>query len=471
MNDRELILPNGKLITFNDQQYDGINLIRKWLKSDNKFFTLAGYAGTGKSTCIKKILDEYSGTIAVSAPTHKAKKVIFRMTEQDALTLQAICGLRPDCELSDFDPNRPQFSAIAIPKIGNYDLLIIDEASMINKDLFELIKSLSQKCRTKILFMGDPAQVPPIGEKESVIFFDNSIETHWLTKIERQSDSNPLCLIYDTLRNNLNRSDGGFNRITDINDNGEGVLFTKSKKRFRELLLTEFSSNEFKKDTNHVKLIAWRNDTVMYSNKLIRDSLFGADADIVEVNDLLMGYRSISNATQQFNIIENSADYRVVTKSDIDQSTLGINGYYVKLRENTGYGKFSFQDVFIIDTSDNSNMHLYAEYHDFYRDMAYKNTKLWKKYYEFRRKNMILRNITEFRNGSNRGAGDIICKDLDYGLSITGHKAQGSTYNKVFILEDDIYTNWLVKERNQILYTSMTRPSKSAIILSSRTIN
>jgi len=52
--DNQLLLPNGKLITFNDEQYNGINKIRAWLKSDKTFFTLSGYAGTGKSTCIKK---------------------------------------------------------------------------------------------------------------------------------------------------------------------------------------------------------------------------------------------------------------------------------------------------------------------------------------------------------------------------------------------------------------------------------
>ena len=48
--DNQLLTPSGKIITFNDQQYEGINKIRKWLKEKNKpFFTLSGYAGTGKT--------------------------------------------------------------------------------------------------------------------------------------------------------------------------------------------------------------------------------------------------------------------------------------------------------------------------------------------------------------------------------------------------------------------------------------
>ena len=59
IEDNQLLLPSGKIITFNDEQYEGIQKIRKWLKDKSKtFFTLAGYAGTGKTTVIKKILDE-----------------------------------------------------------------------------------------------------------------------------------------------------------------------------------------------------------------------------------------------------------------------------------------------------------------------------------------------------------------------------------------------------------------------------
>ena len=72
----QLMTHTGKVITFNEEQIAGINKIRAWLKDGQTFFTLAGYAGTGKSTCIKKLLDEYHGDVVVSAPTHKAKKVI-----------------------------------------------------------------------------------------------------------------------------------------------------------------------------------------------------------------------------------------------------------------------------------------------------------------------------------------------------------------------------------------------------------
>ena len=55
-SDRELLLPSGKVITFNDEQFEGLTKIKSWLKNGHTFFTLAGYAGTGKTTMIKKFL-------------------------------------------------------------------------------------------------------------------------------------------------------------------------------------------------------------------------------------------------------------------------------------------------------------------------------------------------------------------------------------------------------------------------------
>lgn len=467
-NDNQVFLPDNRLITFNDQQYEGINRIRKWLKGTDKFFTLAGYAGSGKTTCLKKILDEIRMSVVVSAPTHKAKKIAMKTTGQEGETLQSLLGLRPDVNLDEFNPNFPTFDIMSMPLINNYGLVIIDEASMINLELFNLIETISRRTNSKILFIGDPAQIPPVNEAESAVFVNESIESHWLTKIERQTESNPLCYIYDRLRNNLTMMDNIYERRTNMNSDGEGVYYTDNKLDFRNKLLAEFSSDTYKKNMDHVKLIAWRNETVQYSNKFIRDYIIGENSDIVEVGDILMGYRSIPDPKLKLNIIENSSDYRITWKSKRQQNELDIYGYVIRIEENSDI--FSdFTDIFIVDTKDEKNMYLYAQYHDFYRDLAKRNKKMWNIYFTFRRKNMILCNIDKYIDGTNRGT-DTITKDLDYAYAITGHKSQGSTYTHVFILEDDINTNRCIKERNQLLYTSLTRPTTSATILSSKTV-
>jgi exodeoxyribonuclease-5 len=207
----------------------------------------------------------------------------------------------------------------------------------------------------------------------------------------------------------------------------------------------------------------------MASNKVIRTGLLGKqNPDIIEVGDVLMAYRSVSSANQQYNIIENSADYRVMEKSDREINEFDIWGYMVKLRENVSHDKFRFVDVFIVDTNDHDNLHQYAEVHDYFKEMAIPNKKLWNKYYDFRRQNIIMKTIDTYRNGMARENSEIIKKDLDYGYAITGHKSQGSTYQHVMVMLNDIEKNWILKERNQISYVALTRPSISATVLCSR---
>jgi exodeoxyribonuclease-5 len=468
VHDDQLLLTDGKIITFNAEQYDGIKKIRVWLKTDKNFFALIGSAGTGKSCIIKKVLDEYNRSIIVSAPTHKAVGVIENFTGCEAKTLHSLLGLRADVELSDFNPNQPQFNPIVPPKINEYNWVVVDEASMINQDLYNLIKDTVKNHNTKILFIGDDAQIPPIGEKISAIFIQNEIEKHILTKVERQANDNPLLLLYDDLRNNLNKIDGGFLRKSKINNVNEGVIFTINKQEFRKAMLEKYNLPEFQKNSDFVKTIAWRNITVMQSNNIIRNNLIGKNKDIIEKGDLISGYRTITDDKQNYIIIQNSADYHVINKSNLEENQYDIKGYQVELREDLRKGKYKHETVFIVDINNHDNLHQYAEMHDFFKDMARSNIKLWKKYYEFRRNNLIMTNIDKFRNGMFRNTNEVISKDLDYGYCITGHRSQGSTYSHVFVLENDIKENWLIRERNQIFYVAVSRPSKTAMILCNR---
>lgn len=423
------------------------------------------YIVTHNTTCIKKILDEYKGNIVVSAPTHKAKKVVINTTKQDGMTLHGLLGLRPDVSLDNFNPNDPTFNPIALPKICDFSLVIIDEASMINRDLFELIKKQTRGFSTKIIFMGDPAQIPPVNEQESVVFTNINDDNYYcLTKVERQSDINPIAHIYDSLRNNLESPYDCFDKTTKLNEIGEGVVFIKDRFEFRKILLDTFKNKEFDLDTDYCKLIAWTNDAVIKSNYVIRKELLGDNVDIVEIGDVLMGYRSVSK-NKFSNLIENSADYKIIKKEGLTQNRNGIYGFNVKLRENLPNNTYNYNDVFIVNHNDPNNFHNYAEEHDNLKNKAKQNKKLWNMYYEYRKNNLIMRNVLHYRNGTYRPKSEIISKDLDYGYALTSHKAQGSTYNTVFILDDDMNNNRKIKERNQIKYVAYTRPSCKAVVL------
>ena len=158
----------------------------------------------------------------------------------------------------------------------------------------------------------------------------------------------------------------------------------------------------------------------------------------------------------------------MVEKSNLEENKYEIKGYHVKLREDLAKKEFKFVDIFIINSNDHENLHQYAEMHDFFRDMGISNKKTWNKYYEFRRHNLLMVTIEKFRNGMLRNSSDVIKKDLDYGFFLTIHKSQGSTYQHVMVMENDLNLNWNVIERNKLRYVAFSRPEKTCTVLTTK---
>ena len=114
--------------------------------------------------------------MAVIAPTNKAVGVVEEMLrEQPGLknlnfsTVHSLLGLK---QQTDYETGRISFKADPYnpSQIGQYKLVITDESSMLNRELYEHLHQAP-----KILFVGDMAQLPPVGERYSPIFTDDSI--------------------------------------------------------------------------------------------------------------------------------------------------------------------------------------------------------------------------------------------------------------------------------------------------------
>lgn len=461
--DKSLYLSNGQKILLNDQQLEAVIQIKKFLKSKESFFLLSGFAGTGKTTVVKKILDEYPQKSIVSAPTRKANTVISQATVSHGYTIHSLLGLQPDINLEDFNPNDPVFGQIKKASICYYDFVVIDEASMINKDLLDLIKK-ELGSKSKILFLGDEAQIPPVGDKSSPVF--DLKNRYNLTTLMRQAEDNPLASLSKELRDAENDLPKFLaERKTSLNKSDEGVVFKSSSESFREELKKVFSSNFAKTDPNYAKLIAWRNRTVMQSNLIIRELVFGKDAKQLEKGDVLTGYRAVKAKQRDAFLINNGVDYKVVDVSKRIKNANGILGYEVEILEKSrAFKGFDEKNIFVVDVQDFDNLHDYAEIHDALLVQA-RSDRQWSAYNSFRRDNILMNDISRYRDGSLRGKSCWIRKDLDYGFAITVHKSQGSTYKKVFVLLKDIVLNKNVAERNQILYVAMTRPQKLCVVL------
>lgn len=456
---RSYVTPQGKKIIFNDQQYTALGQIKEWSAGKlGQFFTLAGYAGTGKTTIVNVAIKDLK-KVVVSAPTHKAKAVIARATGRPAVTIQALLGLRPNTDIENFDINNPQFDPLVEAQIAKYRYVVIDEASMLNKDLFHLLIKEAEANGTKILFMGDSAQLPPVNEQESLVFNSAKINHKAeLTKVERQANGNPLMFVYDAIRNNLSAAIDAFSHKTKVN-NGQGITFISKQMDFEKHIEDMFSSEAYKQDKNYAKVLAWTNNKVKEWNDHIRQHLFGTNVRIVEPGDTLMGYNTIMKDPQAPPSLENSADYEVksVTEKTDDNS---IKIYSVNLKDVDGEKITSIS----IPINEPENMSKLANMLKAVYSKATSATvgkgAAWGAYY-------AVKNQYALMSPLNIG-GTNIKKDVDYGYAITTHKSQGSTYKHVFVDENDIDRNSNTTEKNKLKYVAFSRPTDMVYSLTTK---
>ena len=140
----------NNLIDFINAPYD---------KNDYKR-ALVGPAGTGKTFLVKALIKNSNlsySTIGLSAPTHKACRILnesISIPNVKINTLQSDLGLRVNFDVEKFNIDNPPFDPKGKIKIGNFRLYIIDESSMINRDLLLFLEKICNTNKCKILFIG-----------------------------------------------------------------------------------------------------------------------------------------------------------------------------------------------------------------------------------------------------------------------------------------------------------------------------
>ena len=178
-----------------DQQL-ALDLMSEWLELEDlvakPFFLLKGYAGTGKSFSITELAKNgpyKPEEICFTAPTNKAVKVLRNYLDGASLeaspskTIFSLLGLslQANGEVKELKSRDNPVD------LSHYKLIVIDEASMVNKFLMAEIEKATVEWRVPFLFMGDPAQLPPVGEITSPVWkITNSFE---LTQVLRYGSS------------------------------------------------------------------------------------------------------------------------------------------------------------------------------------------------------------------------------------------------------------------------------------------
>lgn len=165
-----------------DQQSSAIHAVMTWVRDPKakQVFRLFGFAGTGKSTLAREIARLTNGVVLFAAFTGKAALVMRSKGCANACTIHAlIYKVEEQLDGTVLFKLNPSSAVLAAK------LVIIDECSMVSDELARDLLSFG----TKVLVLGDPAQLPPV---KGTGYFTEAVPDIMLTEIHRQAADNPI---------------------------------------------------------------------------------------------------------------------------------------------------------------------------------------------------------------------------------------------------------------------------------------
>lgn len=282
------------------QQEEALDGIKSFLVSDDQVFILRGYAGTGKTTLIRHIYHaacDNNQLVRLAAPTGRAAHVLQEKTGIKATTIHRCIYALDKIETDEQDPNHlVYFFPLAEPDYANNSKLvtIVDEASMVSTkkhvgEIFRfgtgiLLNDLLTSCRPhnggKIIFIGDPAQLPPVQENVSQAlreeYFESKglkVSSYTLTDIVRQKQDSLILKNSMILRDLLNSTERPW---LDLSTDGHEVVETKAS-QLVPMMLEKFPVPEI----NQSAIIAPTNKLVRNYNRDVRERIFPNKEHIV----------------------------------------------------------------------------------------------------------------------------------------------------------------------------------------------
>lgn len=474
--------------SLNDQQKSALYELEKFIEDYGTEITLSGYAGTGKSTIIgifSKWLDHRigRGNIVYTAPTHRAN-VITKQNNPNAnvYTLSALFGFTPDTDIAmeqgSLDLRELEFRSKNQVKYEPGQLIIIDEASMVQDGLYEYIQKIVAKDGVSVIYVGDSAQLRPVkSDHISKVFTSDGVPQITLTKVERTGD-NPILKEATRLRQGE-----GLSYQTDINDKGQGVLYTSNDTVINENLKQIISSEEFNADPLHFRVITATNAAAATYNSKIRSLRYGKFAKPFVKGDILMGYSNKLRKPDGSYRLINSMDYIVqnvrdtTVKFKTDKGDIEFKAFKLSIRPigNTIMDDFH---ITVIDKNEpDSKLFEIVEYKDRLWRMAKeaKQDKQISKYRDLVQMAFNIDNELNITKNLEDNQGRLkIRKAIDYGYAQTVWKSQGSTYSKVLILSNEIdtfgYGRDVMQLRNELRYVAVSR-AKNFVIINSEAEN
>lgn len=456
-DDRGPSLPDGLIPT--PSQGIAIQRLGEFLTSPSRTFTLIGRAGTGKTTIVRTLVDRalkdglFVGGAAVS---HAAKEVLGEsMGAKRVHTVAALLAIKLNESTGQFEPDEWSRGQGLLP-IAHLDLVIIDECSMISASMMHEILVLARE-DAKVLFMGDSVQLPPIGDGEAdspTFSVSGPRNTVKLTERVRQGEDSPIVTVSDIIADNIETS--GALRALTVRDRksrvgaeeGSGLQFVRSEQDAVEMIV-----HDLKADTGNprgTKAVVFNNEryrkssqSVLNLNRRIREELYGLGAaKQFNPGEIVVAYSTWSEGRKYAPLVHNAMSYAVVRAGQEYERRLRFRW--------KGQGFDERYAVLDLTLEDHNQEEVTIPV-------------------------VARKDLSKFRSDLQRVRGALYYRlaeafaDIHYGYAVTSHKAQGATYERVYVFEDNILGSTNPGSpiaKNKSLYVAVTRARKKLVIVS-----
>jgi hypothetical protein len=358
-----------------------------------------------------KSLDAYM-EIRLTATTNKAASVLQSSTGTPATTIHSILGLKPK---NNYVEGTTDLVTTKNTRMIKNSLIFIDEASMVSKELFAHIKKyIIDGPNNKVVFIGDMYQLAPVNERNSVVF-NRKKGIVYLTEIQRQVKNSPIIQAGALFRELLDKTSESAWPIIPL-DSGK-VVQKLDGQDFTDKIVKYFSVDH---KANDLKILAYTNKRVIQLNKFVRN--LTTNSDVYQPGEKLITNDPILDSRDGI-LFHSDYPFRV-TRVEEGKTKDNIDCFFISV--HTG-------NIFTMPKDFNETEQLKKHF---------ANLKDWNNYFRIKREYVDLRPIH----------------------ASTCHKAQGSTYEKVFIDLDNIGKNRNWREIARLVYVAISRAREKVYI-------
>jgi len=428
------------MVSLSPDQATALEALHRFTGSERRALALSGPAGTGKSFLIGRFLRETDALVHLAATTHKAAKVAADLASGEAVTVHSLFGLRP---VNDYETGATTLERRRDPKAVSGSLVIVDEASMVDRGLLKRLAKDAKELSLQLLFVGDPYQLPPVADAAGLPAVFDHVPTLTLTTVHRQAAGNPIIALATAFRGVLDGQPYPVIRPSGL------AIQRVDRAAFGGLARELFTSAEYGRDPNHCRLVAWTNARVKLLNAYVRGLLLGPDARRYAYlpGETLIANEAITANEEVLLANEALVTVRKAEAGTFAESEVPLRGYWLEVRDEDG----DEHRLFVPDDLASARRHLailrrQAQALKSLQDGEDADRQVraaWRKYFEAKE----------------------AFADLRPPHALTVHKSQGSTYGHVLIQVEDIaqaarHPGHLLA---RLLYVALTRAAETAI--------